>query len=101
MAMLTTPRNGIQLCDKVPARWNFFSIQRGHKYTIQLVMQYIDTVAEHADALMGANGINANHAVEQAINDLIKGEKEDYNSGDYWKLTPTHRKAIVKWLETT
>jgi hypothetical protein len=97
--MIKTPRNGIQLRNKVPARWNFFSIQRGHEYTMKTVMEYIDTVAEHADALMGANGINANRAVEQAIKDLIKGEKENYYTGDYWKLTPTHRKAIIKWLE--
>lgn len=99
MAMLTTPRNGIQISNKVPARWNFFKIQQGHEDTMKTIMLYIDAVAEHADALMGANGINANRAVKQAINDIIKSEKENYSGGDYWKLTPTHQKAIVKWLE--
>jgi hypothetical protein len=97
--MIKTPRNGIQICDKIPTRWDFMKTQRGYAYTIQLVMQYIDTVAEHADALMGANGLTSVKAVETAIKDLIKSEKENYYTGDYWKLTPTHRKAIIKWLE--
>jgi hypothetical protein len=99
MAMITTPRNNISIQDKIPARWSFISCQRGYEYAMKAVMQYIDTVAEHADALMGANGLTPSCAVETAIKDLIKMEKEEYSSGDYWKLTPTHRKAIIKWLE--
>ena len=97
--MINTPRNSIQIQDKIPARWNFYRIHWGNQRTMKSIIEYIDTVAEHADALMGANGLTASQAVETAISDLIKGEKEEHYTGYYWKLTPTHRKAIVKWLE--
>jgi hypothetical protein len=99
MATIKTPRNGIEIADKIPQRWHFLCIHKGHENTIKLLMRYIDTVAEHADALMGANGLTSVKAVETAIKDLIKDEKENYYTGYYWKLTPTHQKAIIKWLE--
>ena len=95
-----TPRNHITINGNLPKRWEFLAIQLGLEKTWKKLLERIDTVAEHADALMNANGITANSAVEQAINDLVKNDNYEYISGYYWKLTPTHRKAIVEWLQS-
>lgn len=94
----TTPRNNITVTGALPKRWEFLSIQHGVNKTWDILMTYIDTTAEHADALMNANGITADSAVEQAISGLIKSDRLEYTTGYYWKLTPTHRKTIVEWL---
>lgn len=95
-----TPRNKISIKDALPKRWEFLSIQLGMTQTWEHLLARIDTVAEHADALMNANGVTPSKAVDQAINDLIKIEREeDYTTGYFWNLTPKHRKAIVEWLE--
>lgn len=95
-----TPRNSITIKGTLPKRWEFLSIQLGYKKAWNKLLVRIDTVAEHASALMGANGITAINAVNQAIDDLIKVERLEYTNGYYWNLTPTHRKAIVAWLQT-
>lgn len=93
-----TPRNSITINGALPKRWNFHSINDGSKKAWEWLLLRIDMVAEHADSLMNANGISADSAVDQAINGLIKSDESRYVSGYYWNLTPTHRKAIVKWL---
>lgn len=95
-----TPRNHIIIKGTLPKRWEFLSIQNKNKKAWDELLVRIDTVAEHADALMCANGISANDAVDQAIEDIIEDERSQYNNGYYWKLTPTHRKIIVEWLTT-
>lgn len=93
-----TPRNNITITGALPKRWEFPSIKYGVNKTWDELLVRIDTIAEHADALMGANGISADSAVNQAINDIIESERAQYKTGYYWKLTPTHRKTIVQWL---
>jgi hypothetical protein len=103
MSNIKTPRNGITIADKIPQRWRFLQIHRGYQYTINMLCGRIDTVAEIADALSTGNGISPEAAVEHAIKDLIEAERNSppYSTGDYWILTPTHRKAIVKWIKAT
>lgn len=93
-----TPRNRITIKGTLPKRWEFLSIQHGVNKTWDILMTYIDTIAEHADAIMHANGISADSAVEKAISGVIRSEQLQYSDGYYWKLTPTHRKTIVEWL---
>jgi hypothetical protein len=93
-----TPRNRITIKGTLPKRWEFLSIQHGVNKTWDNLLAHIDTVAEHADALMNANGISADSAIDQAINDLIKSDRLEYTDGYYWNLTPTHRKTILEWM---
>lgn len=95
-----TPRNSITIKGKLPKRWEFLSIHIGVENAWKRLLLRIDTIAEHADALMNSNGIRASDAVDQAINDLVNNDKLEYVTGCYWKLTPTHRKAIVEWLHS-
>jgi hypothetical protein len=93
-----SPRNGIRVPDVIPKRWQFLAIHIRSEKTWIKIFERIDTVAEHADALMCANGLSARVAIDKAINDLIKEERASYLSGYYWCLTPTHRKAIEEYL---
>jgi hypothetical protein len=94
-----SPRNGIRVPDVIPKRWQFLANHIYSEKTWIKIFERIDTVAEHADALMCANGLSAKVAIDKAINDLIKEERASGESaGDYWRLTPTHRKAIEEYL---
>lgn len=95
----TSPRCGIVVEDLLPSRWDFLRMQNGLERTWTSLLENIDVVAETANDLMGANGLSAARAVDQAIADQIRQEREDhYTTGYYWNLTPKHRDAIVAWL---
>lgn len=97
--LIKTPRCGIEIKNKVPDRHAFMASHIGSEKVMRDYMERVDTIAEHADALQTSNGISAETAVMQAINDIIKYSKEVYYSnGSDWKIRPNDRKSIVKYL---
>jgi hypothetical protein len=101
--MHTTPRNGISI-PTIPKRCKPHD---GHDTKsmgrIMDYLQRIDTVYEHADALMGANGLQAEHAYTRALTDLLKAEREacadSGNAAIWWDILPSSRKAIIARLK--
>ena len=95
-----TPRNNIRVEDKLPQRYEFLAVQNELTYAWKSLLERIDTIAEHADALSVSNGIDPDKAVRQAITNIIDDEKRNnYVTREYWILTPTHIQAIIHFLE--
>ena len=100
MKFRTSPRNKLQIPDKLPASWKFLASHRGLEHAWRALMARLDTVAEHVDALANGNGITPEEAMEKAIGDLIKSEREEgAGDGSTWRLTPTHRQIIIDWYK--
>lgn len=104
MKTFTTPRNRITVPDKAPAGTGWWEVDyymvkdRGYGTAALYLAQFVDTVAEHVDAVATSTGRSAGAVIEQVCRDLADTENVQY-TGSRWRLPPCVKAAIVAWYE--
>jgi hypothetical protein len=98
MKTFTTTRNNITIPDKRLPWWRVDPHWcRDHKTTREAhLSMFVDTVAEHVDAVATATGQPVSSVVDRVCRDLAEEEGVLY-SASRWRFPPSVRIAICNW----